>query len=44
VKTGEKKEVKNQQSYSLMHPKKVSSSLCCKCKGEQIPIAVEEEE
>lgn len=38
----EKKEVKNHQSSSSMHPKKVSSplSLCCKRKGEQIPVAV----
>lgn len=31
----EKKEVKNHQSYSSMHPKKVSSPLCSKPKGEQ---------
>ncbi len=34
----EKKEVKNHQSSSSMHPKKVSSPLCCKRKGEQIPL------
>lgn len=34
----EKKEVKNHQSSSSMHPKKVSSPLCCKRKGEQIPV------
>lgn len=39
----EKKEVKNHQSYSSMHPKKVSSPLCCKRKGGQIPVAEEEE-
>ena len=39
----EKKEVKNHQSYSSMRPKKVSSPLCCKRKGEQIPGTEEEE-
>jgi hypothetical protein len=43
VENEEKKEVKNHQSYSSMHPKKVSSPLCCKRKGEQIPVAEEEE-
>ena len=38
----EKKEVKNHKSSSSMHPKKVSSPLCCKRKGEQIPVAEEE--
>jgi len=39
----EKKEVILHQSYSSMHPKKVSSPYVVSVRGGQIPIAEEEE-
>lgn len=43
----EKKEVKNDLSYYIFRcapeERKVSSPLCCKRKGDQIPVTEEEE-